>query len=80
MQPMRLRLIGTRNKDGHQYNFPTVHEVAPLIPGDGNPTDSRDVLIEERGTGVVDVFPNCTQVLWRCSIHCYFLTERMVSI
>ncbi|GJU27558.1 hypothetical protein Tco_1166179 [Tanacetum coccineum] len=32
------------------YNLPTIFEVAALIPGDGNPTDCRDVLIEERGS------------------------------
>ncbi|KAK9050845.1 hypothetical protein SSX86_030188 [Deinandra increscens subsp. villosa] len=53
MQPVTLRLIGTRSKDGRQYNLPTVNEVAALIPGSSVPTHSRDVLIEERGTGVV---------------------------
>ena len=49
MQPVILRLIGQRNKDGRQYNLPTVSEVVALIPGDGSPIDSRDVLIEVRG-------------------------------
>ncbi|KAK9050800.1 hypothetical protein SSX86_030230 [Deinandra increscens subsp. villosa] len=53
MQPLNLRLIGTRSKDARQYNIPTASEVAALIPGDGNPTESRDVLIEERGSGTV---------------------------
>jgi hypothetical protein len=41
MQPMRLRLIGTRNKGGRQYNLPNAHEVVSLIPGDGNHADSE---------------------------------------
>ena len=53
MQPVKLRLIGRRKKDGRQYNLPTVSEVDALIPGDGNPIDSRDVLIEACGNGIM---------------------------
>ncbi|KAF5793897.1 putative DNA helicase [Helianthus annuus] len=49
-QPVRLRLLGTRNTQPRQYNLPTASEVAALIPSDGNPTDSRDILIQERDT------------------------------
>ncbi|GKC74528.1 uncharacterized protein Tco_1120411, partial [Tanacetum coccineum] len=49
-QPVSIRLLGSRRREQRQYNLPTVSEVAALIPGDGNPTDCRDVLIEERGT------------------------------
>ncbi|GKA20515.1 putative DNA helicase, partial [Tanacetum coccineum] len=49
IQPVTLRLIGTRQHTGRQYNLPTASEVAALIPGDGNPTESRDVIVEERG-------------------------------
>ncbi|XP_022030268.2 uncharacterized protein LOC110931169 [Helianthus annuus] len=49
-QPVTLRLLGTRNTQARQYNLPTASEVAALIPSDGNPTDSRDVLIQERDT------------------------------
>ncbi|XP_035841358.1 uncharacterized protein LOC110919437 [Helianthus annuus] len=49
-QPVRLRLLGTRNTQVRQYNLPTASEVAALIPSDGNPTDSRDILIQERDT------------------------------
>nr|GFC54740.1 hypothetical protein [Tanacetum cinerariifolium] len=49
MQPFTLRLIGTRKRNARQYNLPTVSEVAALVLGDGNPTDSRDVVVEERG-------------------------------
>lgn len=41
------------NKYGRQYNLPIISEVAALIPGDGNPVDSRDVLIEVRGNEIV---------------------------
>lgn len=50
MQRLTLRLLGTRNRREGQYSLPTVPEVAALIPGDGNPTDSRDIIIEERGS------------------------------
>ena len=49
IQPVTLRLIGTRQHNSRQYNLPTASEVAALIPGDGNPTDTRDVIVEERG-------------------------------
>ncbi|CAH1447378.1 unnamed protein product [Lactuca virosa] len=52
-QSVKIRLIGNRTKDGRQYNLPTVSEVAALIPGDGSPIQSRDVLIEDRGDGTV---------------------------
>ena len=52
-QPVTLRLIGTRRREQRQYNLPTVSEVAALIPGDGNPTDCRDVLVEDRLTNDV---------------------------
>ncbi|GJY83616.1 hypothetical protein Tco_0496992 [Tanacetum coccineum] len=47
-QPVSIRLLGSKRRDQRQYNLPTISEVAALIPGDGNPTDCRDVLIEER--------------------------------
>ncbi|XP_022007882.1 uncharacterized protein LOC110907168 [Helianthus annuus] len=50
MQRLTLRLLGTRNRREGQYSLPTVPEVAALIPGDGNPADSRDIIIEERGS------------------------------
>ncbi|GKC39112.1 hypothetical protein Tco_1051496, partial [Tanacetum coccineum] len=49
IQPVTLRLIGTRQHTGCQYNLPTAYEVVALIPGDGNPTYSRDVIVKERG-------------------------------
>jgi len=50
MQPVTLRLLGTRRRDGRQYNLPTASEIAALIPGDGNPTDNRDIIVQERGS------------------------------
>ncbi|XP_035841424.1 uncharacterized protein LOC110919764 [Helianthus annuus] len=50
MQRLTLRLLGTRNRREGQYSLPTVPEVATLIPGDGNPADSRDIIIKERGS------------------------------
>nr|GEY05873.1 uncharacterized protein [Tanacetum cinerariifolium] len=35
--------------NGWQYNLPTASEIAALVPRDGNPTGSQDVIIEERG-------------------------------
>nr|GEX90409.1 reverse transcriptase domain-containing protein [Tanacetum cinerariifolium] len=49
IQPVTLRLIGTLQRTGCQYNLPTASQVAALIPGDGNPTESHDVIIEEPG-------------------------------
>nr|GEU80830.1 hypothetical protein [Tanacetum cinerariifolium] len=49
IQPVTLCLIGTRQHTGRQYNLPTTSKVDALIPGDGNPKKSRDVIVEERG-------------------------------
>ncbi|GJU54587.1 putative DNA helicase [Tanacetum coccineum] len=48
IQPVTLHLIGTRLRTGRQYNLPTASKVVALIPGDGNPTESRNVIVEER--------------------------------
>jgi hypothetical protein len=43
---LKLRLIASRIKDAHQYNVPTVDEVAALMVGDGSEAvDKRDVVI-----------------------------------
>ncbi|KAK9054325.1 hypothetical protein SSX86_025403 [Deinandra increscens subsp. villosa] len=51
--PVKIRLIGSRNSHGSQYNLPTAYEVAALIPGDSEAMDSRDILIQERDTYTV---------------------------
>ncbi|GJZ92343.1 putative reverse transcriptase domain-containing protein [Tanacetum coccineum] len=50
IQPVTLCLIGTRQHTGRQYNLPIALEVVALIPGNNNPTESRDVIVEERET------------------------------
>ncbi|GKC21026.1 ATP-dependent DNA helicase PIF1-like protein [Tanacetum coccineum] len=45
-QRLKLRLIGTRNRDGRQYNLPTASEVAALIVGDFDSTkNKRDIIL-----------------------------------
>ncbi|GJW27966.1 hypothetical protein Tco_0044841 [Tanacetum coccineum] len=47
---VRLRLIGTRERDGRKYNLPTASEVAALIVGDFHSTEhKRDIILEEQG-------------------------------
>ncbi|XP_021717933.1 uncharacterized protein LOC110685716 [Chenopodium quinoa] len=49
LQLVRLRLIGSRAKDGRQYNLPTKLEVTALIVGSSdNEKGHRDVIIEHR--------------------------------
>ncbi|XP_023741901.2 uncharacterized protein LOC111889982 [Lactuca sativa] len=43
---IRLKLIGSRENDGRQYNLPTTNEVAALIIGDIDGYDSRDIVLE----------------------------------
>ncbi|XP_035838014.1 uncharacterized protein LOC110900424 [Helianthus annuus] len=44
---MKLRIIGTREKDGRTYNLPTAGEIAALIVGDiENVVDNRDIVVE----------------------------------
>ncbi|KAL7616464.1 hypothetical protein Lser_V15G00051 [Lactuca serriola] len=43
---IRLRLIGSRENDGRQYNLPTTNEVAALIIGDIDGYGSRDIVLE----------------------------------
>ncbi|XP_027166398.1 uncharacterized protein LOC113766402 [Coffea eugenioides] len=50
---VRLRLIGTRSRDGRQYNLPTSSEVAALIVGDGEQArGNRDIIVEEKTMGL----------------------------
>ncbi|GJY15884.1 hypothetical protein Tco_0386306 [Tanacetum coccineum] len=45
-QRLKLRLIGTRNQDGRQYNLPTASEVAALIVGYFDSTkNKRDIIL-----------------------------------
>ncbi|GKB78135.1 helicase-like protein [Tanacetum coccineum] len=47
---VRLRLIGTRERDGRKYNLPTASKVAALIVGDFHSTEhKRDIILEEQG-------------------------------
>ncbi|KAJ9552874.1 LOW QUALITY PROTEIN: hypothetical protein OSB04_016919 [Centaurea solstitialis] len=48
MQPVTLQLIGTQKKMEGNIIYQMLR--IALIPGDGNPTNSRDVLIEERSS------------------------------
>ncbi|GJZ49308.1 hypothetical protein Tco_0603498 [Tanacetum coccineum] len=50
MQPVTLRLLSTRQRNAREYNLPIASEVVALVPGDGNPTECRDVIVEERRT------------------------------
>ncbi|KAK9684271.1 hypothetical protein RND81_10G198000 [Saponaria officinalis] len=53
LQPVRLWLIGTRSKDGRQYNLPTTDELAALIVGGGESDHrNRDIIIYDRSGGV----------------------------
>lgn len=46
---VRLRLIGTRKRDGRRYNLPTASEVAALIVGDFDATEhKRDIILERQ--------------------------------
>ncbi|XP_071714219.1 uncharacterized protein [Rutidosis leptorrhynchoides] len=46
-EPIRLKLIGSRDKDGRTHNLPTANEVAALIIGDIDGTsDKRDIIVE----------------------------------
>ena len=60
MQPVRVRLIGTRSKDGRQYNPPTSNELAALIVGNNCETEgsTRDVIVEERRRGLQRISEN----------------------
>ncbi|KAH0757108.1 hypothetical protein KY290_020601 [Solanum tuberosum] len=46
---VKLRLIGRRGSDGRRYNLPSVSEVAALVVGDFEPTNTdRDIIIESQ--------------------------------
>ncbi|GKB57504.1 hypothetical protein Tco_0913690 [Tanacetum coccineum] len=46
-QKISLRLIGTRQRDGRQYNLPTTSEVAALIVGDFDSMEhKRDIILQ----------------------------------
>ncbi|XP_076916299.1 uncharacterized protein LOC143575953 [Bidens hawaiensis] len=46
---LKLRIIGTRQHDGRQYNLPSSSEVAALIVGDiGDAVDNRDIIVTKQ--------------------------------
>ena len=46
---LKLRIVGTRTKDGRTYNLPTASEVAVLIVGDIDESfDNRDIVVETK--------------------------------
>nr|XP_043638365.1 uncharacterized protein LOC122609383 [Erigeron canadensis] len=46
-ESFKLKLIGTREKDGRTYCLPTAPEIAALVPGDIDYSfDKRDIIIE----------------------------------
>ncbi|KAK9075631.1 hypothetical protein SSX86_003957 [Deinandra increscens subsp. villosa] len=46
---LKLRLNGTRKKDGRTYNLPTASEVAALIVGDiGDALENRDIIVQTK--------------------------------
>ena len=49
----KIRLIGTRERDGREYNLPTADEVAALIVGDfDTSTNKRDIILHMHEGGV----------------------------
>ena len=49
----KLRLIGTRERDGRDYNLPTANEVAALIVGDfDSSTNQRDIILHFKEGGL----------------------------
>nr|GEZ34650.1 uncharacterized protein [Tanacetum cinerariifolium] len=49
----KIRLIGTRTRDGRNYNLPTASEVAALIVGDFDSTiNKRDIILHTREGGL----------------------------
>ncbi|GJQ94136.1 hypothetical protein Tco_0005275 [Tanacetum coccineum] len=50
---LKLRLIGTRARDGRDHNLPTASEVAALIVGDFDSTkDKRDIILHRQNGNV----------------------------
>ncbi|XP_076886945.1 uncharacterized protein LOC143536652 [Bidens hawaiensis] len=46
---LKLRIIGTRQHDGRQYNLPSSSKVAALIVGDiGDAVDNRDIIVTKK--------------------------------
>ncbi|XP_071688317.1 uncharacterized protein [Rutidosis leptorrhynchoides] len=64
-EPIRLKIIGGRDKNGRTHNLPTANEVAALIIGDIDGTsDGRDIIVE-----------TCCKTLQRISeLHPSYLT------
>ncbi|PWA41403.1 hypothetical protein CTI12_AA552670 [Artemisia annua] len=50
-QSLKLKLIGTRARDGRDYNLPTASEVAALIVGDFDETKNKRNIILHRQDG-----------------------------
>ena len=49
LENVKLRLIGTRSKDGRQYNLPTASEVAAPIVGESTGQNiEHDIIVENK--------------------------------
>ncbi|XP_071695262.1 uncharacterized protein [Rutidosis leptorrhynchoides] len=52
-ETIKIKLIGSRAKDGRTYNLPTADEVAALVIGDiDGTTDKRDIILDSRSKGL----------------------------
>ncbi|XP_022041196.1 uncharacterized protein LOC110943770 [Helianthus annuus] len=52
-QNVKLKLIGTRDKDGRIFNLPTAEEIAALIICDfEGPFDKRDIIVQTKSGGL----------------------------
>ncbi|XP_071727009.1 uncharacterized protein [Rutidosis leptorrhynchoides] len=48
-EPIKLKIIGSRDRDGRTHNLPSANEVAALIIGDIDGTaDKRDIIVETK--------------------------------
>ena len=53
MWNIKIRLIGTHNPNGRQYNLPTSSEVVAVIVGDFNVESSNhDIIVENKSSGL----------------------------
>ncbi|XP_022004510.1 uncharacterized protein LOC110902078 [Helianthus annuus] len=52
-QDVRLKLIGTKDKDGRIFNLPTAEEITALIIGDFDGAfDKRDIIVQSKSAGL----------------------------
>ena len=77
----KLCLIGTRERDGREYNLPTADEVVALVVGDVDETINKKDIILHMQEGVSRESVNYILLIWHYSIrYCFHMLKMDIEL